>query len=73
MQRQYDYYVSLPYKVVLHPSPEGGFAVEIPDLPGCISQGESEAEAYANIEDAKRAWIEIALEIGREIPEPSRS
>lgn len=65
-----DYYLSLPYKIMLYPAEEGGFVVEIPELPGCISQGETREEALAMIEDAKIAWLQVAMESGHEIPEP---
>ena len=59
------YYLSLPYKIELIPDlNDGGFRVSIPDLPGCISVGETIDEAIANINDAKKAWIEAALEDG---------
>ena len=67
------YYLELPYRIVLYPSSEGGFGVEIPELPGCLSQGETVDEAYDMIEDAKKAWLEFALEDGIEIPEPAKS
>lgn len=70
MAKTLEYYLSLPYKIVLHPSPEGGYAVEIPELPGCISQGDTVEEAMAMIEDAKRAWIADALEHEEPVPEP---
>lgn len=70
MAKTLEYYLRLPYKIVLHPSPEGGYAVEIPELPGCISQGDTVEEAMAMIEDAKRAWIADALEHGEPVPEP---
>jgi len=57
-------------KIMLYPAVEGGLVVEIPELPGCISQGETRDEALVMIEDAKIAWIRVALELGREIPEP---
>jgi predicted RNase H-like HicB family nuclease len=41
----------MKYRVVLHPSEEG-FAVSCPGLPGCWSQGATEEEALANIQDA---------------------
>lgn len=66
-----EYYLGLPYRVVLYPSPEGGFAVEVPDLPGCISQGQTLQEALEMIEDAKRCWIADALERGEPVPEPA--
>jgi len=65
-----EYYLGLPYRVVIHPSPEGGYAVEIPELPGCLSQGETLQEALEMIEDAKLCWISDALERGEEVPEP---
>lgn len=71
--KDFDYYISLPYKIVLYPAKEGGFVVEIPDLPGCISQGDDLEDAYKMIEDAKRSWIELALDNGREVPEPRDS
>jgi len=48
----------------------GGFVAEIPDLPGCITEGDSLDEVFKMIEDAKRIWLETALERGKEIPEP---
>lgn len=44
------------YKVVLVPSDQG-YAVSCPGLPGCWSQGHTEAEALSNIEDAIREYL----------------
>jgi predicted RNase H-like HicB family nuclease len=44
------------YKVVVHESEEG-FSVSCPGLPGCWSQGATEAEALANIQDAIREYV----------------
>ncbi|WP_258359649.1 type II toxin-antitoxin system HicB family antitoxin [Moorella sulfitireducens] len=66
-----DYYMTLPYRIVLYPAEEGGYVVEIPDLPGCLSQGETIDEAMAMIQDAKRCWLETSLELGHPIPEPT--
>ena len=52
-------------------SPEGGYAAEIPDLPGCITPGETLQECAGMIEDARRSWIADALEHGEPIPEPT--
>lgn len=65
-----DYYLKVPYKFTLYPAEEGGYVIEIPDLPGCITQAETADEALAMIEDAKKGWLEIALEQGIEISEP---
>lgn len=48
----------------------GGYLVEFPDLPGCISDGETVDEAIASGIEAKRAWLAVAREEGRSIPEP---
>lgn len=44
------------YKVVVHESGEG-FSVSCPGLPGCWSQGQTEAEALQNIQDAIREYL----------------
>jgi predicted RNase H-like HicB family nuclease len=62
--------LGLKYPVTLYQEESGGYTVEIKDLPGCISQGESTAEAIANIEEARRLWIETAYEHGDKIPKP---
>ncbi|HHZ01977.1 MAG TPA: type II toxin-antitoxin system HicB family antitoxin [Tissierellia bacterium] len=46
----------------------GGFLAIVPALPGCMSDGETQEEALANVKDAIKCWIETAEEIGREIP-----
>ena len=67
-----DYYMKLPYKMEIFPDiEEGGYAAMFPDLPGCITVGDTIEELVLNMLDAKRAWIEAELEEGRLIPEPS--
>ncbi len=45
-------------KVILEPSEEGGFTVYVPSLPGCISEGDTEEEALANIKEAIELYLE---------------
>ncbi len=45
-------------RVVLEPAEEGGYTVYVPSLPGCISQGETEEEALANIREAIELYLE---------------
>ena len=45
-------------KVVLEPSEEGGFTAYAPSLPGCISEGDSQDEALANIQEAISLYLE---------------
>ncbi|MBO4242012.1 MAG: type II toxin-antitoxin system HicB family antitoxin [Clostridiales bacterium] len=66
-----DPYMDIPYRLEIIPDiEEGGYAVRYPDLPGCISSGDTIEEALKNAEDAKAAWIKAALEDGVKIPEP---
>ncbi len=46
-------------KVLLYPGEDGYFVVEVPSLPGCISQGKTREEALANIEEAIALYIEV--------------
>lgn len=68
-----NYYLDLNYDLRIRrlaPEEGSGWFIEIPLLPGCVSDGETIEEALENIEDAKAAWISTALELGRKIPEP---
>ena len=60
------------YKVVINESEEG-FSVSCPGLPGCWSQGETEAEALANIQDAIREYLAAIDDLirGQEVREVS--
>ncbi|MCQ2498243.1 MAG: type II toxin-antitoxin system HicB family antitoxin [Lachnospiraceae bacterium] len=49
----------------------GSFTVEFPDLPGCVTQGDSLEEAFEMAEDAACGWILTSIEDGEEIPSPS--
>jgi antitoxin HicB len=65
----------LEYAVIVKPlSPDdgGGFVAVVPDLPGCMSDGETPQEALANVQDAIAAWIEAAHEMGRDVPVPTQ-
>jgi len=59
------------YEVRIAPHDLGYIAV-VPELPGCMSDGETPEEALANGYDAAGAWIEAAREMGREVPTPMR-
>jgi antitoxin HicB len=63
------------YAVVVEPlSAEdgGGFLATVPELPGCMSDGETEFEAIQNAQDAIQCWLEAAQENHQPIPEPQR-
>ncbi|MBW4629945.1 MAG: type II toxin-antitoxin system HicB family antitoxin [Brasilonema octagenarum HA4186-MV1] len=56
-------------KVLLYPGEDGYFVVEVPSLPGCISQGKTREEAVANIEEAIALYIEVLQDRGEPVPE----
>ena len=49
---------------------EKHYVVTVPDLPGCMADGESPNEAYENVKIVLREWMETAQADGRPIPEP---
>ena len=66
-----DDYMKKAYRMdIVEDKDEGGFIVTYPDLPGCISCGETIESAVANAIDAKEVWLEAAIEEGIEINEP---
>lgn len=70
-QKPLDYYLGLNYPITLYPEEAGGFTVEVKDLPGCLSQGETVEEACEMIAEARELWIEVAYDYGDPIPLPS--
>jgi len=50
----------------------GGFLVTFPDLPGCMSDGETEGDAVANARDAFSVWMSARAHMGKPIPKPTR-
>ena len=56
-------------QVILYPGEDGYFVVEVPSLPGCISQVKSREEALINIEEAISLYIEVLEERGESVPE----
>ena len=63
-------YVARPYARVLTPAEEGGYVVEVLEVPGAISQGETADEAVEMVNDALGLIIAVMLEDGEKIPEP---
>jgi predicted RNase H-like HicB family nuclease len=67
-----DYYLSLPYSILLKPSPdpEDGCLAIVLELPGCFTAGDTKEEALALLEEAMHLWLEASLAHGHPIPEP---
>lgn len=61
--------MKLAYIAVFTPCEEGGYMVTVPDLPGCITEGDNLAEALFMAEDAASGWILGELEEGNKVPE----
>ena len=72
MNKTIEYYMSLPYRMELIPdTEEGGFTVWYPELPGCITCADTIEEAVVNAVDAKKTWLEAALNECVDIYDPT--
>ncbi|HLT24221.1 MAG TPA: type II toxin-antitoxin system HicB family antitoxin [Ignavibacteria bacterium] len=60
----------MKYRILLEQDEDGGFVVEVPALPGCISQGNTRAEAVENVKDAIRGYLESLEKEGEPVPPP---
>ena len=60
-----DYHINIFYS-----KEDGGYIADIPDLPACSAFGRTAAEALAELETAKSAWLEAARAEGKPIPRP---
>ncbi len=72
--------VSIPYPFeayghIIAPLSEadgGGYMITFPDLPGCMSDGDTLDEVLANGRDAFNSWIAAQVDMGRPVPEPTK-
>jgi predicted RNase H-like HicB family nuclease len=60
----------MKYRVIFERDEDGVFIAEVPSLPGCISQGETRAEALKNIQEAIEIYIESLKDHDEPIPPP---
>jgi predicted RNase H-like HicB family nuclease len=59
------------YEIIIFWSHEdNAFVADVPELPGCMADGESYREALANAEQVIREWIETVQALGRPVPQP---
>lgn len=71
MNKTLEFYMTQPYTVEVFPDKEeGGFVARVKEFRGCITQAEHWGELLLHIEEAKRGWLEVALELQMDIPEP---
>lgn len=59
--------------VILYPDEDNYWVVEVPSLPGCISQGETKEEALINIQEAISLYLEVLEERWQIIPQTNLS
>lgn len=63
--------MSIKYEMIIYWSEEDqAFLVEVPELPGCMADGETYEQAVANARRVIEEWIQTARELGRPIPKP---
>ena len=59
------------YDIIIFWSKEDqSYIAEVPELPGCMADGETYQQALSNAQQIIQEWIETAQELGRDIPEP---
>ena len=61
-----DYHINIFYS-----QEDGGYIADIPDLESCSAFSETPEKALAEVERAKKAWIETARKAGKPVPEPA--
>ncbi len=63
--------MSIKYELIIYWSKEdNAFVVEVPELPGCMADGETYEQAVTNARQVIEEWIETARKLGRSIPKP---
>ena len=63
--------MSIKYELIIYWSDvDDCFVVEVPELPGCMADGDTYEQAVANAQQVIEEWIETAKQLGRPIPEP---
>ena len=71
MKKDLKYYLNLTYTARMKRNSDGSYFAEVEELPGCMTEADTKEDVLKMLEDAKRAWLETALERGISIPEPS--
>jgi len=63
--------MGLKYEIIIFWSgPDNAFVAEVPELPGCMADGQTYQEAVANAQQIIQEWIATAKELGRTVPQP---
>jgi antitoxin HicB len=65
-----NYYLGLPYTVVLRRDQQGDVVARVEEIPGCAAHGKTAHEALDNLDEVKELWIRDCVERGDPVPEP---
>ncbi len=68
---QLKHMVKMKYPIRIIPGDDGWYTVEVPDLPGCVTQGKTIEEAEKNAVEAIELWIKVTKEDNDPIPLPT--
>lgn len=61
----------MKYELIIYWSEaDNSFIAEVPELPGCVADGETYSDALYNVQTVMQEWLETARELGRPIPQP---
>ena len=66
-----NYYMGLPYTIVLRPDEAGDIVARIEELPGCAADGANPSEAIENVRESQKLWVQDCLEAKDPVPEPA--
>jgi predicted RNase H-like HicB family nuclease len=70
-RKDLSYYLQLEYPTIIRKMPDGVYCAEIPLLKGCAAYGKTADEALYELEGVKETILEILLEKGKTVPEPT--
>lgn len=71
MEKDLDYYMKLPYKIIIQPNLEGGYSAKLPELRICITCADTLEELFDMIENSKECWLRHMLDTKSIIPKPT--
>lgn len=71
MKKDLKYYLNLNYTIRLKNNVDESYFAEIEELPGCMTEGDTEEEALKMLADAKKVWLIAAISRNIKIPEPA--
>jgi len=60
----------MDYTVVIEPANDGSFSAYVPDLPGCVSCGDTPGQTLDSIREAIHGHIQTLRELGEPVPKP---